>query len=312
MLHTLKASPRTVRVGLIDAAFPPVLAIDSGDEVDLETWQLWGDAVKPDSSYADVVGFRARYANCGPHSITGPIEIRGARAGGALKVEVLSYRLRDHGFNVLLPRGTGRGLLADEVEGGEIRHFALDTERMTTRFGPGVTIPLRPFLGILGVAPAQDGAQHSSAPGDFGGNIDCPELVAGSTLYLPVWRDGVGFYAGDAHAVQGCGEVCQTALETAMHSAHLRLSVLPQLSLARPRIETPSHLVTLGFDTDLREAARQATSDMVAWLCHEHGFTQGDAYSLCSLQCDLMITQIVNGTNGVHARLARALLEHRG
>ncbi len=268
--HQLKATARTVRVGVIDAAFPAVLSIDSGDEIDLETWQLWGNAVTPSTTFEEVVALRAQANGMGPHSITGPIEVRQARPGMALKVDILSYRLRDHGFNVLLPRGVGRGLLTAEIDGGEIRHFALDTERMTTRLAPDVEIPLRPFLGIVGVAPAQDGARGSVAPGAFGGNIDCPELVPGSSIYLPVWRAGAGFYAGDAHAAQGCGEVCQTALETAMHSACLRVTLLPELTLERPRIETPTHICTLGFDADLREAARQATHDMVQWLVAEY------------------------------------------
>lgn len=302
-VHELKASDRTVRVGLIDAAHAPVLQVDSGDEVVFETWQLWGDAVTPRSSFADIVALRERWRGHGPHSITGPVEVRGARPGMVLRVDVLDFRLRDHGFNVLLPRGVGRGLLADEFDGGQIRHFRLDTASMTTTLA-GVTIALRPFLGIMGVAPAQPGPHNSAVPGDFGGNMDCPELVVGSRLFLPVWVDGARFYAGDAHAVQGCGEVNQTALETAMHAARLRLTLLDGPALTRPRIETPTHLVTLGFDADLREAARQAVHDLIALLVRDWGLDAQDAYVLCSLQADLAITQLVNGNCGVHARIA--------
>jgi acetamidase/formamidase len=309
--HRLAATPETVRVGLIDPAYPAVLEIDSGDEVEFETWQLWGDAVTPQTTFAEIDSLRRRHPGAGPHSMTGPVHVRGARPGMTLRIDVLEYRLRDHGFNVLLPRGVGRGLLADELDGAEVRHFALDTATMTTQLCPGVTIPLRPFLGIVGVAPAEPGARSSSAPGPFGGNIDCPELVPGTSLLLPVWQEGALLYAGDAHAAQGCGELCGTALETAMHAARLRITLLEGMRIERPRIETPTHVMTLGFDPDVRLAAQQATHDMVELLALEHGMSRADAYVLCSLQCDLMITQIVNGHNGVHARLSRTVLPKR-
>ncbi len=166
--------------------------------------------------------------------------MRDARAGMVLRADVLELRLRDHGFNVLLPRGV--------------------------------------------------------------------ELVVGTSLFLPVWVDGARFYAGDAHAVQGCGEINQTALETAFEAARLRLTLLDGPALQRPRIETATHLITMGFDPDLREAARQATRDMVDLLVATHGMDGEDAYVLCSLQLDLVITQVVNGNCGVHARLARRAL----
>ena len=312
-LHRLRSSAATVRVGIIDAAFEPVLALEPGDEVVLDTWQLWGDAVTPQTSFDDVVALRERWRGCGPHSITGPIEVRGARAGMVLRVDVLELRLREHGFNIVLPRGVGRGLLRDDFEGGHIRHFHLDRATMTTTLstpsGRAVTIPLRPFLGIMGVAPSRPGPHISSVPGDFGGNMDCPELVAGTSLLLPVWVDGARFYAGDAHAAQGCGELNQTALESALEAARLRFTLLDGPALTRPRIETPSHLVTMGFDPDLHEAARQATRDMIDLLESAYGLGREDAYVLCSLQADLVITQIVNGSCGVHARMARRVLD---
>jgi acetamidase/formamidase len=309
--HFLPASHDTVRVGLIDRAFAPVLEIDDGDELVVETWGMWGDAIKPGATFAQAMEQRRAHAGRGPHSLTGPVAVRGARAGMSLRVDVLELQLGPHGFNMILPRGQTRGLLADEFEHGEIRHFALDRRTMTTELVPGITLPLRPFLGIMGVAPAGPEPHISSVPGPFGGNIDCPDLVAGSTLFLPVWVDQALFYAGDAHAMQGCGEVNQTALETTMERARLRLSLVPDLRLERPRAQTREHLITMGFDRDLREAARQAVHDMVHLLATEHGLSRSDAYVLCSLQADLMITQVVNGDSGVHARLPRSLLSGR-
>lgn len=307
--HFLPASADTVRVGVIDQSFEPVLEIDDGDEVVFEIWGSWGDAVKPGMSFADIRTLRQAHTGKGPHTITGPVAVRGARPGMALKVDVLELLPCDHGYNLILPGDQTRGLLADEFPDGEIRHFALDPARMTTEFCPGLTLPLRPFLGIMGVAPAEAGPHISSRPGPFGGNIDCPDLVVGSTLYLPVWVDGARFYAGDAHAMQGCGEVTQTALETAMPRARLRIGVEPSLNIVRPRITTAEHFVTLGFDPDLREAARQATHDMVELISNDFGLSRSQAYSLCSLKVDLMITQAVNGNNGVHARLPREVFE---
>lgn len=309
IIHTLAASDDTVRVGIIDQAFEPVLDIDSGDEVVFGIWGSWKDGVRPGMAFEDIHVLKQSYAGKGPHTITGPVAVRGARPGMALKVDVLELVPCRHGYNLILPGGQTRGLLADEFPEGEIRHFELDPERMTTEFCPGVTLPLRPFLGIMGVAPAKAGPHLTSHPGDFGGNIDCPELVVGSTLYLPVWVDGARFYAGDAHAMQGCGEVTQTALETAMTRARLRISLVPDLCLARPRAETVQHVITLGFDADLREAARQATHDMVDLIVAHSRLSRSQAYTLCSLRMDLMVTQAVNGINGVHAKLDRAVLD---
>ncbi|CAM5785885.1 acetamidase/formamidase family protein [Castellaniella caeni] len=306
--HILKASEQTVHVGVIDRAFAPVLDIDAGDEVVLDTWGMWGHAIKPGDSFEHIMQVRQAHAGRGPHSLTGPIAVRGARAGGLLRVDILDLQLGDYGFNLITPPPKSRGLLAGEFPQGEVRHFVFDLDRMETEFLPGMRLPLRPFLGIMGVAPAAEGPHISSVPGEFGGNIDCPDLVAGTTLLLPIWVDQALFYTGDAHAMQGCGEVCQTALETSMKRVHLRFGVEPQRCLDRPHAMTPEHLITLGFHADLREAATQAVADMVSWLAHDYGLSRSDAYSLCSLQADLMITQAVNGNNGVHARLSRRLL----
>ncbi|MCZ2293068.1 MAG: acetamidase/formamidase family protein [Burkholderiales bacterium] len=306
--HHLPASAETVRVGVIDRAFPAVLEVDDGDEVELETWGLWGNAVTPTTRFEDIQALRQAHAGRGPHSLTGPIAVRGATSAMLLRVDILELELGPYGFNLLSTGPNSRGLLAHEFAQGELRHYALDGKRLCTEFLPGFEVPLSPFLGIMGVAPRDEGPHPSPVPGDFGGNIDCPELVAGTSLFLPVWQDGALFYAGDAHAVQGCGEVDQTALETSMKRALLRLGLTDERRLERPHALTREHLVTMGFHADLREAARQATSDLVRWLVLDYRLTREDAYVLCSLQADLMVTQAVNGNNGVHARMSRSLL----
>ena len=309
--HRLDASPQTVRIGLIDRSYPPLLTVESGDEVCLSTWNLWAGEVPYGASFDTVMEIRRRHAGHGPHSITGPIGVRGARPGQALRVDVLELRVGETGLNVMAPGQQSRGLLADQFAQGSVRHFRIDRETMTAEFCEGIRLPLRPFLGIMGVAPGDAGPHISSVPGPFGGNIDCADLVAGTTLYLPVWADEALFYAGDAHATQGHGEVNGTALETSMELARLRLSIEPALDISAPRAETPTHWITMDFDPDLRTAAHRALAAMVDLLSASKGLERHEAYRLCSLAGDLIVTQVVNGSQGIHVRVAKSLFAPR-
>ncbi len=307
-VHELAASAETVRVGVIDAAHPPVLTVDSGDEVVLQTWSHWAGAIRPGTTMAELLAIRGGYP-VGPHSMTGPIAVRGARPGDVLRVDVVELVPGEWGFNLALPAPLGRGVLADRFPDGALRHLRLDRTTMTTQLAPGITVPLAPFLGIMGVAPPGDGEHSSVPPGPFGGNLDLRDLVVGSTLCLPVFRPGAGFYAGDAHAAQGDGEVNQTAIETSMERAVLRLTVeaapasaadgWPQL----PWVETATHLVALGLDEDLDLAVRQAVDALVTQLMLRFGLAGDDAYALASLAADVEVTQAVNRVKGAHARL---------
>lgn len=306
-IHKIEATAETVNVGVIDRAFAPILEIESGDTLDLETWGLWANAVVPGTTVEQVAEIKSAYVGKGPHSMTGPIKIKDAQPGMTIKVEILELKLGPHGFNMITPLPRSRGLLSEDFPTAEIRHFIFDADRKFTDFVNDIKLPLRPFLGILGVAPASHGPHISSVPGPFGGNIDCPDFTVGTTVYLPVWVEGALFYAGDAHAMQGCGEVTQTALETSMESAKLRLELLSGAVVQRPHAETKDYLITMGFDQDIHQAAKQAVRDMVTWLSTSYGLNKSDAYVLCSLKADLIITQIVNGNNGVHVRLPKAL-----
>jgi acetamidase/formamidase len=307
--HLIKASSATIQRGIISPDVKPVLTVASGDTVVLDTWSMWDDSGGPDLTLTEALALRdeCRAEGRGPHTLTGPIKVETAKPGDILRIDIERLEVADHGIN-LIPGKQSRGLLADVFEDAELRHFALDRRSMTTAFGDRITIPLRPFLGIMGVSPPTDEPARSSAiPGNFGGNIDCSDLVVGSALYLPVFVDGAGFYAGDAHAVQGSGEVVQTALETAMTAAQLKLTVLKGRSIQRPQAETPDHYITMGLDEDLRQAARQAVLDMIELLAATQGMSRPDAYALCSLQADLLVTQLVNGVNGIHARMPKAI-----
>ena len=313
-LHELPATRETVSVGVIDRNMHPVIEVESGDEVLLETWTHWGDVVRPETTYEDFLKFRQMhrnpsYPNAGPHSLTGPIAVKGAKPGLALRVDILDICLRNHGYNVRLSGESGRGLLPEDFPNGEIKHFTFDLQEMTTEFLPGIQIPLRPFLGIMAVAPPGSNPISSSTVGTHGGNIDLTDLTVGSSLFLPVWKDGADFRTGDAHAVQGDGEVNLMAIETAFTSARLRFTVCERLTLRNPWAENPNHFITFGFGCDLQTASKEAVREMISFLGKCFSLSPSEAYTLCSIAVDLSITQIVNPYVGVHAKLSRAIFD---
>ncbi|KPK90151.1 MAG: hypothetical protein AMJ94_10180, partial [Deltaproteobacteria bacterium SM23_61] len=180
---------------------------------------------------------------------------------------------------------------------------------METTFAPGVVIPLRPFMGVMGVAPKPGEKRPAAVPDYFGGNIDNKELVAGTTLFLPVHVPGALFSTGDAHAVQGDGEVNVTAIETAMEEAVFRFLVRKDMKLERPMAETPAHWITMGFHRDLDEAVKIALRDAIQFISRTKGLTPADAYALSSLAVDLRVTQIVDGNKGIHAMIPKAVFK---
>lgn len=313
--HDLPANHDTVRVGVIDASFPPVLTIGDGDDVAMQTWSHWAGQVVPGMDLQGLLALRED-APLGPHSITGPIQVVGAEPGDVLRVDVLELLLGEWGFNLALPSPLGRGVLADQFPDGSLRHLRLDRETMTTELLAGIPLPLDPFLGIMGVAPPDDGVHSSVPPGPFGGNMDLRDLVVGSSLFLPVFRPGAGFYAGDGHAAQGDGEVNQTAIETSMERAHLRFRVLKAAELSDllrlPWVETSTHVVTIGLNKDLNLAVRQAVESLVHQLTHRFSLDPNDAYALASLAADVEVTQAVNQVKGAHARLPWSTLGLEG
>ena len=306
--HWLRATRETVKTGVIDRSDQPVLEIRSGDEVSLETWSGWGNAIGETSTLEDVMRLAGSLHEVGPHDVTGPIAISGARAGQVLRVDVLELRPEATATNLTVPGVVGVGLLPELFPEGALRHYQLDLEAMTVELAPGLTAPLAPFLGFMAVAPREEGPHNTIPPGPHGGNIDLKDLVAGSSLYLPIWNDEALFYAGDGHARQGNGEVDVTALEIRFLEARLRLSVIDRPPLELPRAETAAAWITLGFGADLTEAAKAATRTMIELIVEQTVLSPLDAYAVCSICADLEVTQVVNGTVGVHARLDKALI----
>jgi acetamidase/formamidase len=308
--HALNPSPQTVHWGHFDAKIPARLEVDSGDTVVVDTVSGWGDVMdvgllRPD--HLEIVNKMKPVL--GPHILTGPIAVRGALPGDVLEVRIQAIELTvDWGWNIIRPL---RGTLPEDFPNFEKRTLPLDRKAMTTKLPWGPTVPLQPFFGILATAPRPEYGMISSVePREFGGNVDCKEYVAGTSLFLPVFVPGANFSAGDGHAVQGDGEVCLTALETCLKGT-FQLVLRKDMRLAMPRAITPTHYITLGLDPDLDNAAKQALRDMIAWLVQMAGWTPSEAYVFCSLACDLHVTQTVDGNKGIHAMVKRDLLPAR-
>ncbi|MGA8080190.1 MAG: acetamidase/formamidase family protein [Xanthobacteraceae bacterium] len=310
--HRLDAGPGTVHWGYFDASLKPLLTVDSGDEVVISTVSGPPEAIPPESSGLAVPdALRAIHANVvpklnGPHILTGPIAVRGAKAGQVLEVRIKAINLLNNwGYNLIRPLF---GALPDDFHKARIIQIPLDGTRMVGRLPWGLELPLRPFFGIVATAPpAAWGPVSSPPPRRNGGNMDNKELVAGTVLYLPIHVDGALFSVGDGHGAQGDGEVCVTAVETGLVGTfefHLR----SDMTLEWPLAETPTHMITMAFDPDLDDAVVIALRDMIKLICARTGISREDAYTLCSLAADLRVTQVVNGSKGIHVMLEKTYL----
>jgi acetamidase/formamidase len=312
--HRLEATPATVAYGYYWSDAPPVLRIDSGDIIDVDTLLtntpagLAKAGVPDDKIQAslkavvnDVTGDRK---GPGGHILTGPVYIEGAEPGDVLEVKILSIELPlDYGYNGC------SGYLPENCEtGAPSKIITLDHKKMTAEFLPGIVIPLKPFYGSIGVAPAPEmGRLSSNPPGRHAGNLDNRELVAGSTLYIPVFARGALFEIGDGHAAQGDGEVDQTAIETSLRG-RLRLTVRKDMKLKWPRAETAADYISMATDPDLAAATKGAIQEMVDFLVSEKKLTCHQAYQLVSIAGNVTITQLVDKPNlGVHVKLPKSI-----
>ncbi len=309
--HRLAASPATVHTGYYDNSLRPVLTVDSGDVVSIETMMLMDGQMQPSMTAEEIANLRLGYYARGlsTHTLTGPIYVNGAEPGDVLEIRILELVPYPFGVNYSMPGSTGSGTLPDEFHDGYARGFEWAPEAKEVEFRPDVRLPLRPFMGIMAVAPGAAGQVNTVSPGPYGGNMDLKELVEGTTLYLPVFVPGALFSTGDAHALQGDGEVSTTALETSMKEARFQFLVRKDMKLERPMAETPTHWITMGFHPDLDEAARIALRDAIEWLVRNKGLSREEAYSLCSLAVDLRVTQLVDKDKGIHAMIPKAIFK---
>jgi acetamidase/formamidase len=318
--HRLEATPETVAYGYYWSEAKPVLRIASGDIIDVDTLLTnsptgLARAGVPDekiqaSLKAVVAAFPSGSAGRGPggHILTGPVYVEGTDPGDTLEVKVLSIDLAiDYGYNGcqgFLPEN------CDRTVGTKI--LQLDRTTMTSEFLPGIVIPLKPFFGSMGVAPAPElGRVSSNPPGRHAGNLDNRELVAGSTLYIPVFVPGALFEVGDGHAAQGDGEVDQTAIETSLRG-RLQLTVRKDLKLTWPRAETTTDYITMATDPDLTVATKAAIQEMIDFLVAAKGLTKHQAYQLTSIAGNVAVTQLVDRPNhGVHVKMPKAIFKER-
>ncbi len=308
--HTLPASPETVHWGYFDARLKPVLTIDSGDRVTIDSVSGGPDDIPTDPRFEVLPEHRAIHAKhtpkFGAHILTGPIAVRGAEPGDVLEVRILDVDLRQNwAYNRIMPL---KGALPEDFPLFRRVHIALDRKTRMATMPWGTQLPLAPFFGVMGVAPPPVyGAVSTVEPREYGGNIDLKELQAGATFFIPVFNPGALFSAGDGHAVQGDGEVCLTALETAMRGT-FEFVLHKQRKWTMPRALTATHFITVGLDVDLDDAAKQALREMIKLLGEIAGLSREDAYMFCSIACDLRVTQIVDGNKGIHAMVRRDLL----
>jgi acetamidase/formamidase len=309
MHHRLEAGADTVHWGYFDARLPAQLTLDSGDTVVISTVS-GGREVMPPPPLRVPEALTQIHAHHQPklpgHICTGPVAVRGARQGQVLEVRIRAIELNyDWGYNY---SGPLTGALPDDFPTRRLLHIPLDKAAMTARLPWGLTLPLRPFFGVMAVAPPIAwGSVSTLPPRRNGGNLDNKELIAGTTLYLPIHVDGALFSVGDGHGVQGDGEVCVTAIETGLIGT-FQLIVREDMRLEWPRAETPSHVMTMAFDPDLDDCAVIALRQMVELVAERVGISRQEAYQLCSLAADVRVTQLVNGAKGIHVMLDKACL----
>jgi acetamidase/formamidase len=314
--HRLEATPDTVAYGYYWSDAKPALRMASGDIIDVDTLLtnspqgLARAGVSDDKIQtslkrivAEVTGDRR---GPGGHILTGPVYVEGAEPGDVLEVKILSIDLAiDYGYNGcsgFVPENCDRS--------AGIKIIPLDRNTMTATYAPGIVVPMKPFFGSMGVAPAPElGRVSSNPPSHHAGNMDNKELVAGSTLYIPVFARGALFEIGDGHVAQGDGEVDQTAIETSLRG-RLQLTVRKDIKLTWPRAETATDYISMGFDEDLRKATTIAIQEMVDFLAATRHLTKHQAYQVVSIAGNVAITQLVDKPNvGVHVRMPKSVFK---
>jgi acetamidase/formamidase len=314
--HTLMPTPQTVHIGYFLSSLKPVLSIDSGDIVNLTSAAsvvpsvIDQSGVVPPSAVPqyqrDIYG-EVKDRGPGPHILTGPIEVKGAMPGDVLEVRILEIDLiLDWGYNRQRPY---TGALPDEFTALWSRIIPINRQAKTAEVAKGVVVPVnRPFFGTMGLAPDPTmGRISSGPPGVHSGNLDNKDLTAGTTLFMPVFAPGALFSAGDAHAAQGHGEVDLTAIETGMRGK-FQFIVRKDMKLTWPRGETPTHWIVMGLHQNLEECMKIAVRETIDFITKRFPhLTREEAYMIASVAVDYHVTQVVDGTKGIHGMIPKAI-----
>lgn len=302
----LEPAPDTVHWGYFDAKLAPRLTINSGERVTISSVSGTRELM-PAPPLQVPAALRAIHEKVaprlGPHLLTGPVAVKGAKPGQVLQVDIETIEpFYDWGYHMVRPLA---GALPYDFAEAQLTHITLDRARQVWKLPWGQEVPWGAFFGVMGTAPpAAWGAISTAPPRKNGGNLDNKELVAGTTLYLPVFVDGALFSCGDGHGAQGDGEVSVNAVETGL-TGTFRLTVRDDLTLEWPMAETPTHMMTMAFDPDLDDCVVVALRSMLDLICARSNLDRYQAYALCSLAADLRVTQVVNGNKGIHCMLEK-------
>ena len=312
-VHVVPSTKETVRLGVYDTNLPPILTIDSGDSISFpDTWSHFLNELQPGVPIDTLAKLRMSNPGKGPLSVIGPIAVNKAEPGDLLEIRYGRIQPYEWGAVINNPAVIGTGLLPQDSPQGQVKYVDLDLRAMTSKFTPNITIPLKPFQGTLGVAPPDGyfpplspGVTNAVPPGPHAGNLDLSELSEGSTLYIPVWKPGALIYTGDSHAVQGDGEICNSAIETRMKELRIQVLLHKQKGLAWPAAETDKHWITMGLDKDLNAAMTLAARNAIKFLAAQAKISELDAYALCSIAVSFRVTQVVDIVRGVHALIPK-------
>jgi acetamidase/formamidase len=314
-VHVVESNKDTVRLGVYDTNLPPIITIDSGDTISYpNTWSHFLNQMEPGVAVDKLAQLRKDNPGKGPHSIIGPVAVKGAEAGDVLEVRYKRLQPDNWGAVFNNPGALGTGLLASDFPQGQVKYLTLDFKKMSAEFAPNINVPLKPFQGTLGLAPPDGyypplspGVTSSVPPGPHAGNTDLSEMSEGSSMFIPVWKAGALIYTGDSHAVQGDGEICLTALETRMKEMRIQVFLHKQKNFAWPIAETSTHWILLGLDKDLNTAMQMAARNAIKFLSARARITELDAYGLCSIAVSFRVTQVVDIVRGVHAMIPKSL-----
>jgi acetamidase/formamidase len=313
--HVVESLPETVRLGVLDATLPNILEVEPGDVIIYpNTWSHFLNRLQPGVSLQQLAQWRRDNPGRGPHSIIGPVGVKGAQRGDMVSIRFVTLTPQNWGANFNNPGDLRTGALWGEFPDGQVRYLAIDAEQRQAKFAPSIELPIGPFQGTFGVAAPDDrevvghmaaGIVSSVPPGQHAGNLDLRELTEGSTLYIPVWQTDAKLFTGDSHALQGDGEVNLTALETAMREVRVQVGLHEQPRWEWPFAETPDHWIAMGMHRDLSEAFKIALRNTLDFLGRKAGLSRLDAYALASLAVHFRITQVVDITQGVHAMIPK-------
>lgn len=328
--HMLGANEVTSTEGYWDNSEKPVINMNSGDIIEIQTdthlkgkmipgaeiedWMGWFKEViakTPNTSFYpdEKTGVEAAKKGAGHHTLTGPVHVNGAEPGDMLQIEILDIVPGNYGFNLNPETSFVKlGLLPEDFPKGRLNWYRVNPVKMNFEFLPGIEIPVKPFPGTIGVQLPEKGSWSNVPPGKHGGNMDNRELVAGTVLYLPVHVAGAGLKTGDAHYAQGDGEVNLNALEGYFKNITLRITVRKDLKdvVQEPFASTPTHWIAMGFHTDMLESTKMAVRNAIRFLTKRYGMSAIDAYAFCSMGVDLHVTQVVDLAKGIHAMIPKS------